>query len=369
MVNEKRWLNALHVKPDDFSQFWENQIKNRKKILIILGLGWDPRLTAFTRSIKKNRGEGITELHLIAYKPWKNFSSPYKIFIDKNKEELNSIIENWASIKEIQIITRKAGNMYVGDEEIADYYTKFDISKYDEIIVDISSLTKSLYFTLLLILNKKCNDEDRLINLHVVACQYVELDIQILETADDTRYLKGFKKGLKKLSERKIPIIWAPLLAKNYSSCLKKLHEEICPNDIYPVFPFPSRNSREDDDLLIEYQEIFENEWGLNPLNLIYASEDDPLDVYRSLHKLYIQQEDTLKPMGGVFLVVSALSSKISSIGAFMAAADEERVAVAHSIGRHDPPQSMSLDFWGTKNVSNFIRNLHSIWLSGEPYE
>jgi hypothetical protein len=122
------------------------------------------------------------------------------------------------------------------------------------------------------------------------------------------------------------------------------------------------------DDLLIEYQTIFVDEWRLNPLNIIYAAENDPLDIYRSLLNLYDQQMEALKPLGGISMVFSCLSSKLASIGAFMAAY-EKNVAVAHAIGRHDLKENGIEEYWSESHKSRFKSNLHSIWLTGEPYE
>ena len=173
---------------------------------------------------------------------------------------------------------------------------------------------------------------------------------------------------MTRLSIQDTPIIWAPLLARNSAVSLRKLRDHIGPTDIYPILPFPSRNPRNDDDLLAEYRQMFDSEWRLNPMNIMYAAEDDPLDVYQSLLSLLHQQEEALKPLGGVSMVVSALSSKLSSIGAFMAAYDG-KTAVAHAIGRHDPVKPINSSFWNTVNLVRFKQNLHSIWLTGEPYE
>jgi hypothetical protein len=66
-------------------------------------------------------------------------------------------------------------------------------------------------------------------------------------------------------------------------------------------------------------------------------------------------------------MVVSVLSSKLSSIGAFMAAF-EKNMAIVHAIGRHVPPKNMGLDYWDIDHMIRFEKNLHSIWLTGEPY-
>jgi len=289
------------------------------------------------------------------------------VFIEKNAQQLDELTDNWAEKKEVTIITRKEGNLYIGDEEISKYYAKWDLKPYMDVLIDVSSLPKSLYLTLLLTMVKKSKRISKEINLHVVACQDVDLDNQITESADDTRLLKGFKAKLERLSQQTVPKIWAPVLAKNNEKSLSKLYQRIGPKDIYPILPFPSLNPRNDDDLLIEYKDIFVNEWALDPLNIIYAAEDEPLDVYRSLLNLFHQQKEALEPLGGVSMVISTLSSKLSSIGAFMAAF-EKNMAIAHAIGRHIPPEDMGFEYWEIDHMTSFKGNLHSIWLTGEPY-
>ncbi len=66
-------------------------------------------------------------------------------------------------------------------------------------------------------------------------------------------------------------------------------------------------------------------------------------------------------------MAVSPLSSKLSSIGAFMAAC-EKNMSIGHPIGRHNPPVDMTLDYWESAYMDRFEEKLHSIWLTGEPY-
>jgi hypothetical protein len=364
----RSWDNAVHFSNGSFKEFWAERLRGKVDVLLITGLGWDPRMTSLPGLFKEFGGMGLRKLHLVHYAPGSNFDSPYQVFIDKNMKELRRITCDWADIQDIRINTRKEGNFYIGDDEIAKAYSGFDFSRFSDILVDISALPKSLFFTLLLILVKQSHFKHLSVNIHAVACQDVELDNQITESADDTRILKGFSGKLRKLSQQSIPVIWVPILAGKKTVSLIKLHEQISPKDIYPILPFPSKNPRSDDDLLTEYREIFVSAWQLNPMNILYAAEDDPCDVYRSLLGLFQQQKEALEPLGGISMVVSALSSKISSIGAFMAAY-EKKMAVVHPIGRHDPPQNLRVDHWSEEKVSTYKDNLHSIWLSGEPYE
>lgn len=367
----RRWEDAIHIKPTilDFNDFWKNRLKEKRNILIITGLGWDPRMSVLPKTLKNIGGNGLRDLHLLHYKPSKSENSPNKKFINYNRETINSIYEKWGSKEEFEIMTRKERNLYVGDEAISRCYIKYDFKKYSDILVDISALPKSLYFTLLSVLVKKCDIDHPKMNIHVIACQDVDFDSQIKENPDDTRFLKGFKGIFNRLSQQQVTIIWVPVLEQNYSASLRKLHDYVNPKDVYPVLPFPSRNPRTDDNLLIEYRSIFVDEWYINPMNIIYSVEDDPLDVYRSLLNLLEKQKEVLEPLGGVSMVVSALSSKLSSIGVFMSAF-EGNIAVAHAIGRHVPPENLDdTRYWNEDAMNRFQRNIHSIWLTGEPYE
>jgi hypothetical protein len=364
----EKWGDAIHIKADSFKAFWSQRLEQKRDVLLIMGLGWDPRMTALATAFKDFGGQGLRSVHVIAYRPSPSFISPQKHMIEKNLGLFQQIVEGWATKETVEIITRKENDLYVGDELIAEYYSRCDLAQFTDIIVDVSSLPKSLYFTLLLVLVKRASDQSKAMNVHAVACQDVELDSGIVESAEDVRLLKGFRGRVTRLSQSDMPKIWAVVLGKNYSMSLRKLHDSVGPRDIYPILPFPARNPRGDDDILIEYEGIFVNEWNLNPMNFIYAVEDEPLDVYRSIVRLYQWQKDALEPLGDISMVVSALSSKLSSIGAFMAAF-EGNMAVAHAIGRHNPPSYLNLDFWNNGKMRSFQDSLHSVWLTGEPYE
>ena len=192
----RTWNDAVHLQPDAFQHFWSERLKKKREILLILGLGWDPRMTALLSVLKDLGGKGSRYVHLVRYSPSRSFKSPHKEFIDKNLSELDQTMQNWGEKQNIEIITRAEDNLYIGDSELSKFYVQFDLRPFSDILVDVSSMPKSLYFTLLLILVKNSEKQSQSINLHVIACQDSVLDNQIIESADDTRYLKGFTRRL-----------------------------------------------------------------------------------------------------------------------------------------------------------------------------
>ncbi|MCK4764175.1 MAG: hypothetical protein KAW12_18390 [Candidatus Aminicenantes bacterium] len=366
-----RWNDTIHIEPEDFASFWQQRLTKKRNVLAVCGVGWDPRMTVLLKTLKEFGGTGSRQLCLIDYKPSSSHVGSQQKLIDMNLKKLDIIVKGWMEKQKIEIITRREDNSYAGDERIARKFRNFDISPYKDIVVDISALPKSLYFSLLLVLVEKCIRASNPVNLHVIVCQDVDLDGRITESIDDVRLLRGFEGRFKLFqSQQNMPKIWAPVLTGNSLSVITKLFEYLQPKDIYPVLPFPALNPRTDDDLLLEYHSILADTWQLNPMNIIYAAEDDPLDIYRSLVNLYRQQKETLEPLGGILIAFSCLAGKISSLGAFMAAFEIGKdAAVAHAIGHHKLNVDDVEKYWSQDYQNSFGRSLHSIWLTGEPYE
>lgn len=177
---ERRWDSTVHFSHDTFKHFWSDRLLTKRDVLLITGMGWDPRMTVLPGLLRKFGGEGLRRVHLIHYIPAPNYESPHREFIDMNMKELGKTAVDWADVEKIEIYTRKEGNFYIGDDEIAKVYARYDFSSFSDILIDISALPKSLFFTLLLILVRKADSKHPGINIHAVACQDVELDDQIV---------------------------------------------------------------------------------------------------------------------------------------------------------------------------------------------
>ena len=89
---------------------------------------------------------------------------------------------------------------------------------------------------------------------------------------------------------------------------------------ICPLLPFPSRNHRRADDLLSEYQIALVDEWAVDPRDVVYASEKNPLDCYRTLSTLKTRFDSTMAGTYQPRMVLSPVGSKVLAAGALMAA-------------------------------------------------
>jgi hypothetical protein len=155
--------------------------------------------------------------------------------------------------------------------------------------------------------------------------------------------------------------IWVPVLGERASARVKLLCEELAPDETCPVLPWPARDPRRGDRLILEYRRLLFEEIRLEPRNVIYAAERNPFDLYRSLGALHQRYVQSLSPLGPVSMVLSSHSSKLLSVGVLLAAYDLN-LSVQHvspgSYGLHRGPDR--------HRDSNEIFDL---WLTGEPYQ
>lgn len=98
---------------------------------------------------------------------------------------------------------------------------------------------------------------------------------------------------------------------------------------ICPLLPFPSRNPRRADDLLSEYRSALVDEWAVDPRDVVYASERNPLDSYRTLSTLKTRFDRTMAGTYEPRMVLSPVGSKVLAAGALMAAIDH-RMAIQY---------------------------------------
>jgi hypothetical protein len=64
---DRRWDNAVHFSHDSFKHFWADRLKDKRDVLLITGLGWDPRMTALLGLLRELGGGGLRRVHLVHY--------------------------------------------------------------------------------------------------------------------------------------------------------------------------------------------------------------------------------------------------------------------------------------------------------------
>lgn len=150
-------------------------------------------------------------------------------------------------------------------------------------------------------------------------------------------------------------------MGEHAEAALQAIHTFLTPGDVCPVLPFPARNPRRGDDLLLEHQVTLLDAFRVSPGNIIYASETNPFDLYRTLSRLQEDLGYALRELAPTTLALSTHSSKLLSIGAMLAAYEHQLPIVAAPAADHDVAD---VDF-SALSVGNQVA---CVWLAGEPY-
>jgi hypothetical protein len=370
-----RWEDYFLRSSDEFSKFWEEYLGNKERnVLFVVGMGFDPRMCAASEVILNRGGKGKRDCYLIVFDEGPDSPSRrYSEEIVTNRSKLTQIFNGKGDIIEKPVKIFSDDGRRIGSKSAANVFSSEDnLEKYTDIVVDISAIPLGLYFPIikkLLHLYDSSKTHINNLNIHVVVAENPALDaaIQAEGVDDKANYIHGFGGRIDLVSTAQVPRIWMPILGERMEGQMTKIHTLISPvKDIFPVLPFPATNPRKGDDLILEYRQLLFDTLSVEPSNIVYAAEHNPFEAYRKIAKTAIQYEGALEPLGGCKIILSALSSKLLSIGALLAAYDLDQkkfsIGVAHveAQGYIMMEREMKFDVGG---------KLFSLWLAGECYD
>lgn len=210
-----------------------------------------------------------------------------------------------------------------------------------DIILDVSSLPRIAYLTILLSLLAKIlphgdSNSGLLaggITLQVLVGEDPTLDSQISaeDPSNDLVLIPGYSEGLQSEALRDDPLVWFPVLGENRSGQIKKIEESIpSAAEICPVLPHPSRNPRRSDELVVEYNEVLFAKRETPLSNIIFVHEAHPFEVYRQILDAMLRYRTSLSIVGNCRMVVSPLASKLITIGCALACFEMKLVSSDH---------------------------------------
>ena len=299
-------------------------------------------------------------------------SAMHSDLLAQNKVKLDQLIKDRGTklIKEVHMWSED-GRRRIGSLGGANVFTGLsDFSNYTDIIIDISALPRGIYFSLigkvLYILDSNPKEAAAVPNLFVIVSESAELDRRIKEKGIDdfAYYVHGFARDLEREATLNIPKVWIPILGEDQRGQLERIYSLVNPDEICPVFPSPSFYPRRGDELLTEYREYLFEELLVEPRNIIYAAEQNPFDVYRQIHRTVQHYNKALKPLGGSKVAISALSSKLISIGALLSAYELINAELSVGIANIEA-QGYQIE-GETKSIKT---ELFTLWLAGDCYE
>ncbi|WP_216922911.1 hypothetical protein [Synechococcus sp. CCAP 1479/9] len=369
-----RWQDYFLRHGDGFDQFWQHFLAERERdLLFILGYGFDARMCDGIERILGLGGIGRRDVALVTFNEGdESPSQDYADMCHANGERIRQLTHGRGIVNHRMIKMFSADNRRVGARSIAQEFASQDeFRSYSDVVVDISALPRSLYMPLLsklLALFDSDEKDNASRNLHVIVSHSPDIDGSITEEGleESATYLHGFAAAaLESESSNSQPKIWIPVLGKGQQVQLERINQFVNPDEICPVLPSPAQDPREGDSIMIEYRELLFDQLRLDPRNIIYASESNPFEVYRQLMRSILQYSRALKPLGGCKVALSAMSSKLASIGVILAAYELARVEPRVLVGvAHVEAQGYSCNSFGATHS----KSLYTMCLFGECY-
>ena len=373
---QPRWSNYFFCKGDEF-RFWKEYLSNSERnVLYVLGLGFDPRMCHGLRAMSEVGGSGKRDCIVIEFD--EGPSSPsmmYSSLIEANKRTLENVFHGGnKTFKKVSMWSND--HRRIGSRTAASVFPSLDdFASYSDIVIDVSAMPRGIYFPLigkilyLIDSSSKLSVSAKSLNLHVLVSENAQLDSRINDEGidEDASYMYGFTGALDTESASGSPKVWIPILGEKQAQQLERIYNLVLPDEICPMLPMPSVDPRRTDNLLVEYRELFFDRLRVDQRNFIYVAEQNPFEVYRELHRTIIHYNKALKTLGGCQIVISALASKLLSIGALLAAYELKDYGSGVGIA-HVETQGYHFESGGDMEKQLSRTDLSTLWLAGDCY-
>lgn len=368
-----RWDPYVLSHGGGFDTFWREHLAERqRRLLLIVGRGFDSRALDAPSRIMAAGGEGDRRVWLLAYDIGQTESAGCAALTSQNFAGLQSLFGADA-ITELPVRIGVSGNRSFTSRNAKAAVTRMDeLASFTDVVVDVSAMPRMVALTviaqLIALLDGYAESNGTQVNLHVVAAESVAADHtsgrgSLSETVTN---VVGFSGHLDAQATVNLPRVWFPILGEGQGIRLERIRQEVNPDEVCPVIPFPSRESRRGDLIIDEYRQALFEEYQIEPRNILHACEYNPFEAYREIFGAINRYRDALKELEGCKVFVSPLSSKLLSVGALLACYDhrmqasgEDRVFVGmpylESVSYADPVEGTSTDI-----------ELYSMWLRGE---
>jgi|tagenome__1003787_1003787.scaffolds.fasta_scaffold20978501_3 hypothetical protein len=355
----KHWNHPVLVGDDGFERLWSRPRED--PLLFIAGSGFDPRAVTVLERLVAVTPRRVDAL--IIELPGDATDEAVRPLALKNGRRIETLITNTGGQLRLQALPSYEDARTLGLLISRQLLESGILDGYGEVIVEISALPRGVFFPLLRgvlqIAHLGEADERRWAgDLHVAVCENPEIDESVLEEGTTPMATIGGFSGPR--GPRPKTTIWVPVLGERTSARARAVWEQLEPDETCPVLPWPARDPRRGDRLLLEHRRLLFDDIGIEARNVIHAAERNPFDLYRTLGALHERYLRSLSSLGTVGMVLSSHSSKLLSVGVLLTAYENGLVVQHVSPGRY-----------GLRDGAEALHEhdeIYDLWLTGEPY-
>lgn len=353
-----RWDTAVGFRGADFLAFGEHYFGGAdRQVLIVAGAGFDPRAPRLAEHLAR---WAPGRVGAVVVREERLTSDPLlRALADDHARRIRGAIP---TLNEMTLeVFDPADLAVVGGRRAANLVAQLPLDRVTDVIVDLSAMSVGTSFPLVRALLEVAAKTP--LNLHATVVADAALDAIIIpQPAETANAIHGFRGDLGLDRRADAARLWLPQLSFGRRELLDRVHAELAPHDTCPILPFPAHDPRVGDRLIDEYIELLTGSWDVDPRNIIYAAEDDPLDVYRTILELDDARQPVFEGDGGSLCVLSPAGSKVLGLGALMAATERDfPVLHVEAVGFEADARVLSQY---TSERGTFAH----VWLAGDPY-
>lgn len=369
----RHWENCVTHFDDGVDQFIEDFFSQSSRCCVLVaGAGFDPRTQRIASKLSATMGKRVHGLFIREDRGDRSIA--LQTLADDNETQLRSIIAD-ATVAHVQIFSAE-DRAPVGGHGVRSAIDSFTWPDgITDIVLDMSALSTGVGFPLARLLLEYA-EASPTVSLHLMVVSNPELDDLIVgEPSAQVQFVRGYSGPSGSYDALPVARIWLPQLGRGRVETLRRIRSTL--DNVYkvcPVVPFPARNPRRADELLAEYQSQLLNEWEVDARDLIYVSERNPLDCYRTISTLKLRYDRTVEDVFFPQLILSPFGSKVIAVGAMMAAIEHNLSVQYVETLRYEfdpiglqaatPPPDMAVHIWlhgpvygsydiGTETVAN----------------
>jgi hypothetical protein len=353
------WHNCITHRNTRVDEFVGDYFRQpHRRCLLVGGAGFDPRALHVPRLL-----ESVLGVRLSAFMIREERGNPTQSLqnrADTNERDLRSLIAG-CSVTRVQIFADDGAP--VGGARIAAELRNLVLPPdLTDIILDMSALSIGIGFPAARFLLDYSEQHPDL-SFHLMITSNPALDARISSEPDDrVMSVRGYAGALP---PRILPIaqIWLPQLAHGRAAALTSIRASL--EGVYrtcPMLPFPAEDPRRADELITEYGAELRDDWEVHEGDLIYASEHNPLDSYRTISALKRRYDEVVEEVYEPQLILSPVGSKVMAAGAMMAAIEHDLPVHYVETVRYDLPPSAGGE--GTASADQIVH----VWLDGPIY-
>jgi len=358
MRSDYRWDLAITHRGDELNAFVDEYFNDAdRKILLIAGAGFDPR-TGLVAEVLASATDATIAALLV--NEIRTESDPHLAQLaEANRQRLVTAIPNHTMM---DVTVFGTDNSAIGGRRAATQLSALTLTEHTDIVVDISALSVGVSFPMIRYLVELIHSGTLTADLHVMVAHQPQLDARIRAVPTDSAVpVHGFNGGHTLVSGRgQVARLWLPQLAHGRAAALRRIYEAINPDEVCPILPFPASHPRLGDELLEELLGTDGFPWQMDARSIVHADEDDPLDLYRTILRLYTLREPVFREVGGSQLILSPVGSKVMALGALLAALERDLPVVYL--------EDFNYELHGTLDEQLAPPELMHVWLEGAPY-